>query len=163
MKSKIAENILWLQQQSGKTKKAFAEKYGIKDSTFSSYISGRATPPVELLITICNVEGVNMDWLCGRENEKSRVSAGQLGAMLIMLSTTYTFDTSELKIICENNGSVEKAIISIEENITTTTDDILQMLKRIKEYFDVRENLNDEQRKALEGTIIGDYSNIFIY
>ncbi len=164
MENKIAENLKYLQERSGKTKKSFAEKYGIKDTTFSSYITGRVTPPIDLLMMICNGEGVDLDWLCGRSYERSNLTAGQIGQMLYRLKATEALFNSKIDVKADNDGDITQAIITIEDNpILPASEEFLEMLKKISDHFDIMDKLNKEQSDVIRDSIVKEYSDQFIY
>ncbi len=164
MKNKIAANLSYLQEKSGKTKKAFAEKYGIKDTTFSSYITGRVTPPIDLLMAICDGEGVDLDWLCGRSYEHSKITAGQIGQMLYRLKATEALFYSKIDVKANNDGDITQAIITIGDNpVLPASGEFLEMLKKISDHFEILDRLNKEQSDVIRDSIIKEYSDKFVY
>lgn len=164
MKNTIAENLLKLQKRSQKSKKDFANKYGIKDSTFSSYISGRAIPPVDLLIAICDGEGVELDWLCGRSTDNSKLSIAQVAVMLTkMLHCHYDCEDANIRITNDNDGSIAEASIVFPSRKTAGNGKLLEMLKRLSEFNDAALNITKAQSDVIMNSIIGDYSMEFLH
>ena len=165
MKSTIAQNLLKLQERSSMTKKDFAASYGINAGTFSTYLCGRATPPIDLLIQICNEEGVSLDWLCGRDNDdKGPVNVSQFANTLyrlfdkVDLSTHVDYDESHyvadiyLQINAkderfEKSKSFFEMLISLDENLALKRNDSL---------------LTEEQFRILKKDLLEKYSTVYI-
>ena len=163
MKNMIAENLLKLQIRSGKSKKEFASTYGIKDSTFSSYITGRAIPPVDMLIDICNGEGVELDWLCGRNSNDAEISVSQIASILYKLLFQCPCDCEDIKIDLNKgaNDFISEASISLKANDTNTK--LLEMISKISDLKKASVSLTNGQHKLIKESILNDYSTEFLH
>lgn len=165
MKNTIAENLLKLQKRSGKSKKDFAITYGIKDSTFSSYISGRAVPSVDLLLSICEGEGVELDWLCGRVNGYATLSVAQVASIIskMLFGCAYDCENANINIKKANDGSIAEASIVFPGGCTTGNEKLLEMMKRVSDLQETSSNLKKEQFDLIMDSIINDYSMEFLH
>lgn len=64
----IGEALKKLRKAKGIQQKELGELLGIKQATYSGYESGRAEPPVELLVRLSYFYGVSMDFITQRDH-----------------------------------------------------------------------------------------------
>ena len=74
-----------------KTQKEFSEFMNIPQPTLSAYESGRNKPTVDVVITIAEKCNVSIDWLCGRDDQTSINSLGDIMSFLFELYETKEF------------------------------------------------------------------------
>lgn len=70
------ENLKQLRIQSGFTQKQMAELLNITTNGYQHYELGTRQPPVDMLCKIADILGVSVDYLLGRENEKTVTTKG---------------------------------------------------------------------------------------
>lgn len=63
----LGEKIHSLIIRSGKTQRDYATMLGLKEPTLCSYIKGRLSIPLPILIKICEIEDISLDEICGRK------------------------------------------------------------------------------------------------
>ena len=156
--NKIAQNLQMLQSKSGQRKKEKASFYGVKESTYSSYISGRATPPIDLLLDICDKEMVSMDWLCGRDAWIGDLWLSDVGNLFYRLWESYS--CYSIKVVC-NKGNTNK-LDEISVNIRTSDTKLYGMMEKIQNHFAIMSKIDKEQSEILRKSIIEEYKGDII-
>ena len=64
------QNISKLRKERGLSQEALAEKLSVSRQAVSKWETGEAVPELQKLIMLCDILGVSMDKLCGREKGK---------------------------------------------------------------------------------------------
>jgi transcriptional regulator with XRE-family HTH domain len=65
----LFKNIKQFRILSGLTQKQLAEKIGVSSKTISAYETGRALPPLPILVRIAEITNVNLESLIKKEDE----------------------------------------------------------------------------------------------
>ncbi len=156
----VGEQLRLLRKLKGnKSQKEFAEFLEIPQPTLSSYESGRIKPTVDAIGNIADKCSVSLDWICGRSGKPCNYTVSQLGQLIYNLSGTYSFGSCSIDIKNGNDGDVSEAVISIDDCPTPSSKDFLRMLKKLKEFFDMRRNFNRDQAEIIRNSIINEFSD----
>ena len=73
----IGKNIRYLRGKNRQTLKHLAEKLGKTAGAIGDYERNRNTPPVEVLLQICEIYEVNIDDLINKDLEAEQYTSGQ--------------------------------------------------------------------------------------
>ena len=66
----LNQNISKIRKERGLSQEALAEKLSVSRQAVSKWETGEAVPELQKLIMLCDILGVSMDKLCGREKGK---------------------------------------------------------------------------------------------
>lgn len=95
----IAQNISALRKQNNMTQYELAEKLHYSDKAVSRWEKGDTMPPIEVLCSICELFGVELDYLVSKEHThqkapKSKVKVGnQIIISLLAISAVWLIAT----------------------------------------------------------------------
>jgi transcriptional regulator with XRE-family HTH domain len=83
IRDRIIENIRTHIKASGIEQKEIAKSLGISPSAVTSWMSGRNTPDIEIVVKLCRLLGVSLEQMIGEQKEKPvALSDGQLDDQL---------------------------------------------------------------------------------
>jgi transcriptional regulator with XRE-family HTH domain len=77
----IATRIIWLRESNKLSRKSFAEKIGVNESTVGRIENGIQNPSAETLIALSHVFGVTSDWVLFGDDIPPNKDEGFLGAI----------------------------------------------------------------------------------
>lgn len=103
-----------LRVEHGLTQKELAQKLDTTDKTIWAYENGKATPPLEMLLSYANLFQCSIDYLVGREDD--------LGNIIIQNDYEMSLTSSEQALIRDFRKllpETQNYIIGIVQNLAT--------------------------------------------
>ena len=91
----FSNRMLEARKKKGLTQKEAAEQASIQPSTYSSYETNKKIPPLDVALRVAGVLGVSVEWLCGKEKDKSLFpTCGDVARALLQIKDTFLSDAA---------------------------------------------------------------------
>ncbi|MGL5149652.1 MAG: helix-turn-helix domain-containing protein [Clostridium sp.] len=71
--NKFTTRLKSLRELKKLTQEEIADKLNVSRTTYANWETGRAEPGLEMIISLANVFGVSIDYLCGVTNVRDRI------------------------------------------------------------------------------------------
>jgi transcriptional regulator with XRE-family HTH domain len=132
----------------GQSNLSFAEKCGLSEGTLRSYLKGKTTPPLDTLVIIAKVAGIDLAWLATGEGEMRR---GETGIGQTQSQTQSAVNTG---------GSVHQTATGIHTGVNSMNNSALAPPEIKPEIAELVELLDRYAGKAMIEDIKGKLLNI---
>lgn len=85
----IGENLANLRKNRKITQLELAERFGYSDKAISKWENGDTLPDVETLYQLCNFYGVNLDYLCDKDNINKKILGVSINNKLSLMNKIF--------------------------------------------------------------------------
>ena len=120
----IATRLKAIRKGERLTQKAFADKFGISQSSYSGYESGTSVPTLDFLMRLADTYDLSMDYVTGRSKDKKGLQAD------------------------EDNRFVEENMLNpLNEEGKSEEERISNFIKNMREYIEMAQTKIEELEK----------------